>query len=104
MTQRSFRSTSLAESNGSVSSYEEASVFDSDNGHTSDIDTNFSDASDIDPELDDPSGLLGGSDLPPEFFLRIQDDFKEKDANDTTYTNGTTRQLDIIERRWNTYV
>jgi hypothetical protein len=79
-------------------------VFDSDSGHTSDIDTNLSDASDIDLELDNASGLLGGSDLPPEFFLRIQDDFKEEDADNTAYANGTTRQLDAIERRWNTYV
>jgi len=60
--------------------------------------------SDIDIELDDAPCFLGGSNLPPEFFLRMQDDFKEEDADDTAYADGTTRQLDAIERRWNTYV
>jgi hypothetical protein len=103
MTQRSLRSTSLAESDDSVSSYEDGSVFDSDIDHTSDIDTNLSDASDIELELDDAPCRPGGSNLPPEFFLRMQDDFKEEDADDTAYADGTTRQLDAIERRWNTY-
>jgi hypothetical protein len=101
MNQRSLQSTSFAESDGSVSSYEDDSVFDSDNDRTSDIDTSLSDASDVDLELEDASDLLGGSDLPPEFFLRMQDDFKEEDADDTAYADGTTRQLDAIERRWN---
>ncbi|KAH7215415.1 hypothetical protein DER44DRAFT_687978 [Fusarium oxysporum] len=103
MTQRSLQSISLAESDDSVSSYEDDSVFDSDNDHTSDIDTNLSEASDTDLELDDAPFLPGGSDLPPEFFLRMEDDFKEEDADDTAYADGTTRQLDAIERRWNTY-
>ncbi|KAM0369167.1 hypothetical protein ACHAPY_011187 [Fusarium culmorum] len=103
MTQRSLQSISLAESDDSVSLYEDDSVFDSDNNHTSDIDTNLSEASDIDLELDDTACLPGGSDLPPEFFLRMEDDFKEEDADDTAYADGTTRQLDAIERRWNTY-
>jgi hypothetical protein len=98
----SLQSTSFAESDTSASSYDD-SVFDSDNDHTSDIDTNLSDASDIDLELDDAQRLLGGNDLPPEFFLRMQDDFKEEDADDTAYADGTTRQLDALERRWNTY-
>lgn len=102
MTRRSPQSISLAESDDSVSSYEDDSVFDSDNDHTSDIDTNLSDASDVDLELDDAQCLPGGSDLPPEFFLRMQDNFKEEDADDTAYADGTTRQLDAIERRWNT--
>ncbi|KAG8352411.1 hypothetical protein FVEN_g9623 [Fusarium venenatum] len=100
MAQQSIRSSSHAESDDSVSSYEDDSVFDSDNDHTSDINTN---PSDIDIELDDAPCLLGGSNLPPEFFLRMQDDFKEEDADDTAYADGTTRQLDAIERRWNTY-
>ncbi|KAH7163710.1 hypothetical protein DER46DRAFT_556459 [Fusarium sp. MPI-SDFR-AT-0072] len=103
MTQRSLQSISLAESDDSGSSYEDDSVFDSDNDHISDIDTNLSNASDVDLELDDAQCLPGGSDLPPEFFLRMQDNFKEEDADDTAYADGTTRQLDAIERRWNTY-
>ncbi|KAF4331872.1 C2H2 finger domain protein [Fusarium beomiforme] len=103
MTRRSPQSISLAESDDSVSSYEDDSVFDSDDDHTSDIDTNLSDASDVDLELDDAQCLPGGSDLPPEFFLRMQDNFKEEEADDTAYADGTTRQLDAIERRWNTY-
>ncbi|KAI7758874.1 hypothetical protein LZL87_014215 [Fusarium oxysporum] len=96
-------SISLAESDDSVSSYKDDSVFDSDDDHTSDIDAHLSDASDVDLELDDAQCLPGGSDLPPEFFLRMQDNFKEEDADDTAYADGTTRQLDAIERRWNTY-
>ncbi|KAH6953644.1 hypothetical protein DER45DRAFT_605478 [Fusarium avenaceum] len=103
MTQRSLQPTSFAESDDSVSSYEDDSVFDSDNDHTSDIDTNLSDSSDVDLELEDAPCIPGGSDLPPEFFLRMQDEFKEEDADDTAYADGTTRQLDAIERRWNTY-
>ena len=103
MTQRSLQSISLAESDDSVSLYEDDSVFDSDNDHTSDINTNLSEASDIDLELNDTTCLPGGSDLPPEFFLRMENDFKEEDADDTAYADGTTRQLDAIERRWNTY-
>ncbi|EGU87128.1 hypothetical protein FOXB_02355 [Fusarium oxysporum f. sp. conglutinans Fo5176] len=89
MTRRSPQSISLAESDDSVSSYEDDSVFDSDNDHTSDIDTNLSDASDVDLELDDAQCLPGGSDLPPEFFLRMQDNFKEEDADDTAYCKYT---------------
>ena len=103
MTQRSLQSISLAESDDSVSLYEDDSVFDSDNDHTSDINTNLSEASDIDLELNDTTCLPGGSDLPPEFFLRMENDFKEEDADDTAYADGTTRQLDAIERRWNMY-
>jgi hypothetical protein len=102
MTRRSPQSISLAESDDSVSTYEDDSVFDSDDDHTSDIDANLSDSSDVDLELDDAQCLPGGSDLPPEFFLRMQDNFKEEDADDTAYADGTTRQLDAIERRWNT--
>ncbi|KAI3572509.1 hypothetical protein IWW34DRAFT_838119 [Fusarium oxysporum f. sp. albedinis] len=86
MTRRSPQSVSLAESDDSVSSYEDDSVFDSDNGHTSDIDINLSD---VDLELDDAQCLPGGSDLPPEFFLRMQDNFKEEDADDTAYCKYT---------------
>ncbi|KAH7173122.1 uncharacterized protein B0J16DRAFT_405383, partial [Fusarium flagelliforme] len=78
-------STSLAKSDGLISSYKDASVFNSNSSHTSDIDTNLSNASNMDLELDDTLGLLGGSNLPPEFFLRMQDDFKEEDADDTAY-------------------
>ena len=66
-------------------------MFDSDDDHTSDIDTNLSDASDVDLELDDAQCLPGGSDLPPEFCLRLQDNFKEEDADDTAYADGITR-------------
>jgi hypothetical protein len=103
MNRRSLQPTSVAESDDSVSSYEDDSVFDSDNDHTSDIDTNLSGSSDVDLELEDAPCIPGGSDLPPEFFLRMQDEFKEEDADDTAYADGTTRQLDAIERRWNTY-
>ncbi|KAM0368589.1 hypothetical protein ACHAO7_011093 [Fusarium culmorum] len=103
MAQQSIRSTSLTESDDSVSSYEYDTVFDSDDDHTSNMDTNPSDASDIDVELGDAPRFLGASNLLPEFFLRMQDDFKEEDADDTAYADGTTRQLDAIERRWNTY-
>jgi hypothetical protein len=90
MAQRTTQSISLAKSNNSVSSYEDDSVFDSDDDHASDINTTLSNASDVNIELDDAQCLPGGSDLPPEFFLHIQDNFKEEDVDDTAYANGIT--------------
>jgi hypothetical protein len=99
MNRRSLQPTSVAESDDSVSSYEDDSVFDSDNDHTSDIDTNLSDSSEVNLELEDALCLPGRSDLPLEFFLCMQDDFKEEDVDDTAYADGITRQLDAIKRR-----
>jgi hypothetical protein len=79
------------------------SVFDNDGDQLSDIDTDPNDASDADSDADDACPP-GGNDLPPEFFLQMQEDSDDEDANKTLYADSTTKQLDGIEWRWKAYV
>ena len=74
---------------------------DNDGDQLSDTDTDPSDASDAELDADDACPGAG-NDLPPEFFLQMQEDSDDEDANKTLYADSTTKQLDGIERRWNT--
>ncbi|KAL6359129.1 hypothetical protein LRP88_09329 [Fusarium phalaenopsidis] len=75
---------------------------DNDEDQLLDTDTDPSDAPDAELDADDASPGAG-NDLPPEFFLQMQEDSDDEDANKTLYADSTTKQLDGIERRWNTY-
>ncbi|KAM5357705.1 hypothetical protein ACJZ2D_015990 [Fusarium nematophilum] len=86
---------------GEVSASED-SASDDDGDQLSDIDSDPSDASDAEPDADDACPG-GGNDLPPEFFLQMQEDSDDEDANKTLYADSTTKQLDGIEWRWTAY-
>ncbi|KAJ4179230.1 hypothetical protein NW767_014664 [Fusarium falciforme] len=73
---------------------------DNDGDQLSDTDTDPSDASDAELDADDACPGAG-DDLPPEFFLQMQEDSDDEDANKTLYADSTTKQLDGIEWRWN---
>ncbi|RSL39634.1 hypothetical protein CEP54_016287, partial [Fusarium duplospermum] len=75
---------------------------DNDGDQLSDTDIDPNDASDSELEAADACPRAG-DDLSPEFFLQMQDDPDDEDANKTLYADSTTKQLDGIERRWNTY-
>lgn len=83
----------LSDSDVSVSGTEEDAP--------SDMDTDPTDASDADSDSNDACPV-GGNDLPPEFFLQMQEDSGDEDANKTLYADSTIKQLDGIEWRWNT--
>ncbi|KAK7398665.1 hypothetical protein QQX98_011954 [Neonectria punicea] len=103
MTNQRYQFTISDESDDSSSQHDGNSVFDNDGDQASDGTSDSSNVSDVDVDSDDPSDLYGGSTLPPEFFLQMQDDFDEEDAGETAYSEGTTRQLDGIEQRWKIY-
>ncbi|KAH6955707.1 hypothetical protein BKA56DRAFT_638131 [Ilyonectria sp. MPI-CAGE-AT-0026] len=101
------------QSSDSSSLHDDDSVFDADGDQLSDMDTDPTDASDTvsDPDLDacspdsdaDDACPPGGNDLPPEFFLQMQEDSDDEEANKTLYADSTTKQLDGIEWRWKAY-
>jgi len=58
--------------------------------------TDFTDAADV----ADSSWLFASSDYPPEYYLRLAEDFDETEEAKEDYSAGTTRLLDRIEEQW----
>jgi len=58
--------------------------------------TDFTDAADI----ADLSWLFASNDHPPEYYLRLAENFDETEDAREDYSAGTTHLLDRIEEQW----
>ncbi|VTT72992.1 unnamed protein product [Fusarium fujikuroi] len=72
------------------------------------FDTNKHQLSDIETDLTSQSGAKSESEsyicnLSPDYFLQIEDESDDDDADQTAFSAATLKQLDGIERRWNAY-
>ncbi|RBA10341.1 C2H2 finger domain-containing protein [Fusarium proliferatum] len=69
------------------------------------FDTNKHQSSDIETDLTSQSGAESESEsyicnLSPDYFLQIEDESDDDDADQTAFSAATLKQLDGIERRW----
>ncbi|KPM43730.1 hypothetical protein AK830_g2836 [Neonectria ditissima] len=97
MKQRPF-SAAPAESDDCFS--DQDSVFNVGSHQVSDDGT---DLSDIDGDADDGSKFYNGNAFPPEYYLRLEEEFDGDRVARKRYAPRTIEQLDGIEWRWNEY-